>query len=81
MNEETLQIVMNYRLFDDNFANIVFQDKKCVEYVLSIILEEDIRLKRYSCQYHLKNINRKSVTLDIYGLDDKNRYINIEIQT
>ena len=38
-------------------------------------------MKRYSCQYHLKNINRKSVTLDIYGLDDKNRYINIEIQT
>ena len=72
---------MNYMLFDDNFWKEVFKDKKCVEYVLSVILDRKIRLIRCRREYPIRHGGRRSVILDILAEDEEGRFYNLEIQT
>ena len=55
MKKNIRKIVMNYMLFDDNFWKEVFKDKKCVEYVLSVILDRKIHLIRCHRAYPIRH--------------------------
>ena len=64
-----------------DFLSKVFEDKKCAEFLLRIILNrDDLEVKKSNSQYSIKNLQGRSVRLDILAVDKKNRAYNIEIQ-
>ena len=51
---------------DDDFMSKVFEDIKCAEFLLQIILNrDDLKVKKSNSQYSVKNLQGKSVRLDI----------------
>ena len=79
--EDDLQRLRGFRLLDDDFMSKVFEDKKCAEFLLRIILNrDDLEVKKSNSQYSIKNLQGRSVRLDILAVDKKNRAYNIEIQ-
>lgn len=80
-HEEDLQRLRGLRLLDDDFMSKVFEDIKCAEFLLQILLNrDDLKVKKSTSQYSVKNLQGRSVRLDILAVDDKNRVYNIEIQ-
>ena len=80
-HEEDLQRLRGLRLLDDDFMSKVFEDVKCAEFLLQILLNrDDLKVKKSTSQYGIKNLQGWSVRLDILAVDDKNRVYNIEIQ-
>ena len=80
-HEKDLQRIRNFRLMDDDFMSKVFEEDKCAELLLKVILNrEDLHVRKSHGQYDLKNLQGRSVRLDILAVDEKNRAYNIEIQ-
>ena len=69
------------RLIDDDFMAAVFEDPACAEFLLQIILKrEDLKVREVHGQYSMKNLQGRSVRLDILAVDEQNRAYNIEVQ-
>ena len=80
-HEEDLERIRNFRLMDDDFMGKVFEDKTCAEFLLQIILNrDDLTVQEVHGQHDLKNLQGRSVRLDILAIDHANRAYNIEIQ-
>lgn len=80
-HQEDLERIRNFRLMDDDFMSKVFEDKTCAEFLLKIILDrEDLCVKQVHGQHDLKNLQGRSVRLDILAVDTQNRTYNIEVQ-
>ena len=80
-HEEDLQRLRGLRLLDDDFMQKVFEDKVCTEFLLQIILNRtDLKVLRVNGQQDIKNLQGRSVRLDILAVDAENRVYNIEIQ-
>lgn len=78
---EDLQRLRGLRLLDDDFMNKVFEDKACAEFLLQIILQRtDLRVQRAHGQHDIKNLQGRSVRLDILAVDETDRVYNIEVQ-
>ena len=78
---EDLQRLRGLRLLDDDFMNKVFEDKACAEFLLQIILQRtDLRVQRAHGQHGIKNLQGRSVRLDILAVDETDRVYNIEVQ-
>lgn len=78
---EDLQRLRGLRLLDDDFMNKVFEDKACAEFLLQIILQRtDLRVQRVHGQHDIKNLQGRSVRLDILAVDEASRVYNIEVQ-
>lgn len=78
---EDLQRLRGFRLLDDDFMNKVFEDKACAEFLLQIILQRtDLRVQRVHDQHDIKNLQGRSVRLDILAVDEADRVYNIEVQ-
>lgn len=78
---EDLQRIQSLRLLDDDFMNKVFEDKACAEFLLQIILERtDLTVQKVHSQHNLKNLQGRSVRLDILATDEAGRVYNIEVQ-
>ncbi len=78
---EDLQRIQSLRLLDDDFMNKVFEDKACAEFLLQIILEgTDLTVQKVHSQHNLKNLQGRSVRLDILATDEAGRVYNIEVQ-
>ena len=61
------------KCFEDNI--------ECTELLLHIVMEnEGIKVQRVRTKYQIKNLQGRSVRLDIWATDSKGRKINIEIQ-
>ena len=59
----------------------VFEDKDCTEFLLQIILKRsDLKVKKVQGQYDVKNLQGRSVRLDILAVDNNNEVYNIEVQ-
>ena len=53
----------------------------CAEFLLQIILKrEDLKVCEVHGQYSIKNLQGRSVRLDILAVDEQNRAYNIEVQ-
>ncbi|MCM1577460.1 MAG: PD-(D/E)XK nuclease family transposase [Ruminococcus sp.] len=67
---------------DDTYMNAFFNEQpELVQFVLRIILnKQSLVVKRSVTQKALKNIQGRSVTLDVYAVDEDGREINIEVQ-
>lgn len=80
-HQEDLQRIRNFRLMDDDFMSKVFEDLSCAQLLLQIVLERrDLRVQNVQSQYDLKNLQGRSVRLDILAVDQANRAYNIEVQ-
>ena len=78
-SEELLNIIENFRLMDDTFMSKVFEDKACAELLLRVILNrDDLTVVKVVSQFELKNLQGRSVRLDILAVDRNNRAYNIE---
>lgn len=80
--EENLKRIRQLRLFDDGFFTKCFEGSpECVELLLHIILEKtDLRVEEIRVQYTIKNLQGRSVRLDIFAVDSTGKRYNIEIQ-
>ena len=80
-HEEDLRRLRGLRLLDDDFMQRVFEDKTCTELLLQIILKRaDLKVLHVKGQQDIKNLQGRSVTLDILAVDTDNKVYNIEIQ-
>ena len=80
-HQEDLERIRNFRLMDDDFMSKVFEDKDCAEFLLKIILErDDLTVQEVHGQHDLKNLQGRSVRLDILAVDHANRTYNVEVQ-
>ena len=78
---EDLRRIQSLRLLDDDFMNKVFEDKACAEFLLHIILERTyLTVQKVHSQHNLKNLQGRSVRLDILATDEAGRVYNIEVQ-
>ena len=69
-HEKDLQYIRNFRLMDDAFMSKVFEDKTCAEFLLQIILNrDDLIVQEVHGQHDLKNLQGRSVRLDILAID------------
>lgn len=80
-HEEDLKRIAGFRLMDDDFLNACFADNiEATELVLQITLKnKDIRVKSVETQKTLKNLNGRSLRLDIAASDGE-RDFNVEVQ-
>ncbi|MEI2992371.1 MAG: hypothetical protein V8T85_12540 [Blautia faecicola] len=80
-HEEDLRRLRGLRLLDDDFMQKVFEDKACTELLLQIILKRaDLKVLHVKGQQDIKNLQGRSITLDILAVDTDNKVYNIEIQ-
>ena len=80
-HQEDLQRLRGFRLLDDDFMTKVFEDISCAELLLRIILnDEGIRVLEAHSQRGIKNLQGRSVKLDIIAVDSHNRVFNVEVQ-
>ena len=80
-HQEDLERIRSFRLMDDEFMGKVFEDKACAEFLLKIILNrDDLTVKEVHGQHDLKNLQGRSVRLDILAMDEAGRAYNIEVQ-
>lgn len=79
-HEQDLQRLRGLRLIDDDFMAAVFEDPACAEFLLQIILKRaDLKVREVHSQYSIKNLQGRSVRLDILAVDEQNRAYNIEV--
>lgn len=80
-HEQDLQRLRGLRLIDDEFYGSGFEDTACAEFLLQIILKrKDLKVREVHGQYGIKNLQGRSVRLDILAVDEQNRAYNIEVQ-
>ena len=80
--QEILQRIKGARLMDDEFMTKCFEDNvECTELVLRIVMDkDDLKVKSARTQYTVKNLQGRSVRLDIFADDSMDRKYNIEVQ-
>ena len=80
-HEEDLRRLRGLRLLDDDCMQKVFEDKACTELLLQIILKRaDLKVLHVKGQQDIKNLQGRSIILDILAVDTDNKVYNIEIQ-
>lgn len=80
-DKKDLERLARLRLLDDDFMTKVFEDKECAEILLQIILErKDLKVLRVQVQYTVKNLQGRSVRLDILAVDETGKIYDIEVQ-
>ena len=64
--------IQKFCLMDDTFMSKVFEDKRCTELVLRIILNrDDLIVDHVNCQLDIKNLQGRSIRMDILAHDRK----------
>ena len=78
----TLERIRRFRLIDDVFMRVCFQDNiECTQLVLRIILDKpDLRVQSVTAQKELAGLRGRSIRLDIAATDSEGRLYDIEIQ-
>src|SRR5699024_3218719 len=80
--EKDLERLRRFRLMDDDFMSKCFEDNiECTELVVKIVLNrDDLKIEQVHAQHQIKNLQGRSVILDIYAKDTNGKLYNIEIQ-
>lgn len=81
-HERDLVRLKNFTLMDDDFMSKCFEDNiECTELVLHIVLDKpDLRVHSVVSQYSVKNLQGRSVRLDVFATDSQGKKYNIEVQ-
>lgn len=80
--EKIQRRIKRFRLFDDEFMTKCFEDDiECTELVLRIIMDKsDLKVEKTHVQHMIKNLQGRSITLDIEATDSEQKRYDIEIQ-
>lgn len=80
--QQDLQRLRGLRLMDDDFMSKRFENNiECTELVLHIVLgRDDLKVEKVEIQHLIKNLQGRSIILDIYATDHTGKRYNIEIQ-
>ena len=83
-SKEAEEILDGYRLMDDNFMTLFFdQNYEATELLLNVILNRtDLKVKNLEVQKTEKNasVDGRNVILDIFAVDEDGKNYDIEIQ-
>lgn len=80
-HEKDMERIRSLCLIDDEFMSKVFEDKECAEVLLRAILKQrDLKVKDVRVQYDIKNLQGRSVRLDILAEDELGKLYNVEVQ-
>ena len=81
-HQEDLQRIRGFRLIDDDFMNVCFDNNiEGTELILRIILNKpDLSVKQVRTQKVMKNLLGRDIWLDVDATDSNNAEIDIEIQ-
>ncbi len=80
-HQEDLKRIAGFRLLDDDFMTKVFEDIGCTELLLQIILErDDLKVLSITPQDTIKNLQGRSIRMDIHATDSEGKLYNIEVQ-
>ena len=78
---QEMERIKEMRLIDDIFMSKVFEDRACAEVLLRAILKKnDLKVKNVNVQYDIKNLQGRSVRLDILAEDEIGKIYDIEVQ-
>lgn len=82
LHEQDLQRLRGFRLMDDDFLSAFFRDNiEDTEFILRIILDKsELKVTSVHAQHELKNLNGRSVRLDVHAIADNGTEMDIEIQ-
>ncbi len=80
VHNDYLFAISQLRLIDDDFMNVVFKDKDCLELLLSLIFNEHIEIVSYENQYPFKNLHGRDIQIDVLIKTEAHHYINVEVQ-
>lgn len=70
IKKDYLERIGRLRMLDDDFMSKVFEDPKCAEILLRIILNrKDLTVQHVQVQHCIHNLQGRSVRLDIYAVD------------
>lgn len=80
--QRILAKIQEFTLMDDVFMTVAFDnDIPCTQFVLRIIMENDMLIvKSVKTQYEIKNLQGRSVRLDVRAEDSTGKIYDIEIQ-
>ena len=80
-HQEDLECIRKFRLMDAMFVSKVFEDKKCAELLLHVILNRnDLIVQEVHGQYDINNLQGRSIRLDILAVDGTGKVYNVEVQ-
>lgn len=82
LRSENLAKISNFRLMDDTYMTAFFNDQpELVQFVLRIIMKkEHLIVKSARTQKPFKNIQGRSITLDVTAVDENGTQYDIEVQ-
>ena len=80
--KKILEKIQQFCLLDDDFMTKCFEDnKECTELILQIIMgKSDLKVVKSRTQHTIKNLQGRSVRLDIDAVDSEGKEYDIEIQ-
>ena len=82
LNPKYLEAIKRFRLIDDTFFNICFNDSpECMQLLLSIIFDRtDIIVREVVTQRSAHNLYGRGVRFDVLAVDGDGKIYNVEIQ-
>lgn len=80
--QKLISKIREFRIVDDPFMTKVFENAPgCIELLLHIILDQpDLKVQKHSVQEGIKNLQGRSVRLDVYAEDSTGKKYDIEMQ-
>lgn len=78
-NEKTVELVMSFTFMTDRFMSNAF-DKEVGEYVLSIIMERPLKIRKIESQHTEDDVYSRGCRFDIIAEDTDGKFYNIEVQ-
>ncbi len=80
-HERDLEYIKGFRMIDDDFMKMVFDNKSAIKELLKIILEnDDFEIVTYKVEYVVPNFKGRGIRIDIYAKNSKGEHFAIEIQ-
>ena len=78
-HKEDLERLQRFCLMDDDFMSKCFEDNfECTELVVQIVLNrDDLKIQQVHTQHQIKNLQGRSIVLDIYAVDQNGKWMPI----
>ena len=80
MKQEYLDILSLLRPIDNDFMKVIFKDQRCVDLLVQIIFDHHFSIRKFIIGDEHKNIDGRSVTMDIVIYTHEGVIINIELE-
>ncbi len=81
INPDFLDRIERFRLLDDTFMSVVFDDKECAEFLIRQLLDDSsLNVVSVTAQKEMKNLNGRSIRLDIHAIDSNGKAYDIEVE-